>query len=421
MLPYFLSILDLKSLMYPAVTSDRKPLGIAEFVGLMALLTSLVALAVDAVLPAFPQIKSDLGVADMNHLQFLVTFVFLGMSIGQLVFGPVSDSIGRKTAIYIGMGVFVAGAVLASQATSLPVMLVGRFLQGVGAAAPKVVIIALIRDQYSGREMARITSFVMSVFIAVPAIAPLMGQLTLMLAHWPTIFYAMLVQATVATLWLAVRQPETLHPEHRRPVSLASLSYAAREIIKCRAAMLYTVGAGFVFASFMTYLSTAQPIFDGIYGVGALFPVYFSSLALIFGAASFVNGRIVRRFGMQLLCKVALTGVVTSALLYLGPVMLTGGQPPLWSFLIYLATTFFFLPLLFGNLNALAMEPLGHVAGTAATMVGSISTFVGLFLAMIIGSFYEGSLLPIVLGFGMLGATALVIFISAEKMHSDPI
>ncbi|MDX5594410.1 multidrug effflux MFS transporter [Pseudovibrio sp. SPO723] len=406
--------------MTQAVLSQGRPLGTAEFVALMALLTSLVALSVDAILPAFPYIATDLNVADQNHLQFLVTFVFLGMSVGQLVFGPVSDRIGRKPAIYIGMGIFVAGALLASQATSLPMLLAGRFLQGAGAAAPKVVIVALIRDQYSGREMARITSFVMAVFIAVPAVAPMMGQITLMVAHWPTIFYAMLVQASVATLWLALRQPETLAPEHRRPISPRAIGQAAMEIARCRPTMLYTVGTGLIFASFMTYLATAQPIFSGIYGINELFPLYFSSLALVFGAASVVNGRIVRRFGMQLLCKVALSGVVVISILFLGPVMLLGGQPPLWTFMVYLTLTFFFLPLLFGNLNALAMEPLGHVAGTAATMVGSVSTFIGLFLSMIIGSFYDNSLTPIVMGFAILGAASLMTLVAAEKAATGP-
>ena len=265
----------------------------------MALMISLVALSIDAMLPALPDIGRDLGVEKENDTQLVITALFLGLAAGQMLYGPLSDSTGRKPAIFAGVVLFIAGCLLSVFATSFTVMLLGRVLQGFGAAAPRIVTIALVRDQYEGRTMARIMSLVMAAFILVPALAPGVGQVILMVANWRAIFGVLLALAVIALVWFGIRQPETLAHDRRMPFSPGRIALAVRETCVSRVAFGYTIASGLIFGAFVGYLNSAQQIFQKQYALGAQFPLYFAVLALSIGGASYVNARLVMRLGMR--------------------------------------------------------------------------------------------------------------------------
>ena len=358
------------------VDQNRTGPGFVEFVTLTALMISLVALSIDAMLPALREIGDDLGARRANEPQLVVTALFIGLAIAQMIFGPLSDGIGRKPAIYVGMAVFIAGCLMSILATSFTVMLAGRFLQGIGAAGPRTVMVALVRDRYEGRAMARIMSLVMAVFILVPAIAPALGQGILMFGHWRAIFGLLLGLATLALVWFTLRQPETLPVERRASLSAARIALAIREVCVNRIALGYTIAAGLIFGAFVGYLTAAQQIFQEQYGVAERFPLYFATLALAIGGASYVNARLVMRYGMRRLSWAALLAMCGLSLGFLAIALAMAGNPPLWALMVYWMAVFFCLGLLFGNFNALAMEPMGHIAGVAAAVVGSLTTVI---------------------------------------------
>ncbi len=401
----------------PEVQKERKRLGTVEFVALMALIISLVALSVDAILPALPSIAQELGASDNNQVQLVVSFIFIGFAVGQIFCGPLSDSVGRKRAVYAGIVLFVTGCLLSIFATTFSMMLLGRVLQGTGGAAPRIVSTALIRDQYAGRDMARIMSMIMAVFIVAPAIAPAIGQLVLEAAHWRAIFGLLMVQAIIAVLWFALRQPETLGIEKRRPFSLSSFFAGVREFSKTRTSVTYTATAGLAFAALIGYLTSAQQIFQGLYAVGDRFALYFSILALSIGLASAVNSRLVMRIGMVRLSGAALILKSVLATIFFAVAWQQDGIPPLWQFMTYMVLSFFCVGILFGNFNAMAMEPLGHIAGTASATIGFGSTVISLVLGTVIGQCYDGTVLPLVGGFAALGWVALTLVLRAKNLE----
>lgn len=394
--------------------SNRSGTGFTEFVALMALMMSTVALSIDGMLPALPAIGQDLGVSGENDTQLIVSFIILGLAIGQMLYGPLSDSIGRKPAIYIGYGLFIIGCLISIITTDFTMMLVGRVLQGVGAAGPRTVTLAIIRDQYEGRSMARVMSFVMTVFILVPAIAPSLGQAILIIANWRAIFGAFLGLAAIAIIWFVARQPETLSLEHRRPLSLSRIISAIREICLNRIALGYTLTTGFVFSGFLGYLSSTQQIFQEVYHVGTQFPLYFGVIALALGSASFVNGQLVMRYGMHWLTSRAIYTLSLLSILFFALAFSYGGQPPLWLLMAYFMLIFFCVGLLFGNLNALAMAPLGHIAGIGAGVIGSLSTLISVPSGILIGQSFNGTVLPLVGGFAFFGVMAAITMNWAE-------
>ena len=400
-----------------SAVANRKTASEGEFVALIALLISLVALSIDAMLPALPQMGAELGVAQENDRQFIVSFLFLGLAAGQLLFGPLSDAVGRKPAIYGGLAVFVLGSLISAFASDFTFMLIGRLLQGFGAAGPRIVVVAMVRDRFEGRAMARIMSLVMAVFILVPALAPFLGQGVLEIAHWRAIFGAFVLLAVVGLVWFAWRQPETLAPERRLAFTPRRLWSAVAETCRNRTAFGYTIAAGLIFGAFIGYLTSAQQIFQDLYGVGRLFPLCFAVLALALGGASLVNARLVMRLGMRALCRwslLALTGISAAFFFF---ALAWGGVVPLWLMMAVFLLCFFCIGILFGNFNALAMEPLGHIAGVAAAVIGSITTLVSLVLGTAIGALYDGSLLPLVGGFAGLGLLSLLVMQWVER-HS---
>ncbi len=389
--------------------NNKKPVHFAEFVVLMALMTCLVALSTDAMLPALPEIGKELDVQRDNDNQLIISLLFLGLAVGQIIYGPLSDSIGRKLTIYIGFGLFILGCLMAFFATSFSMMLIGRVMQGIGAAGPRIVTVAMIRDQYEGRAMARVMSFVSAVFILVPVIAPLFGQMMLIVANWRAIFGAFLVLALIAASWFALRQPETLAPSRRIPFTLARITPATREIFANRPALGYTVAAGLISGAFNGYLNSAQQVFQVQYGLGRLFPFYFAILALAIGSASFLNARLVMRYGMRRLARLALRTLGVLSFIFGTIAAVLAGHPPLWALMIYFLASFFCIGILFGNMNALAMEPLGHIAGIGSAVVGSLSTLISLLLGILIGQSYNGTILPLVGGFALLSAASMVV------------
>jgi len=392
-----------------ASTKRKADPSLAEFVIIISLMMSLTALSIDAMLPALPQIGMDLQVQSANDRQLVVSAVFLGLAIGQLFFGPLSDKTGRKPAIYGGLSLFIVGSLISVFAVSFPMMLAGRLLQGAGVSAPRAVGLALVRDRYEGRAMARVMSFVMTVFILVPMIAPMMGQTILLFSGWRTIFGSFILLAIITLIWFALRMPETLAPENRAPLSLRRIIKATIEILKIRPALGYTIIAGLVSGLHLGYLSSAQQIFQEQYNLGELFPIYFAIIALSIGLASFFNARLVMRFGMRSLVTWSLLMILTLSIAVLGIAFLFEGQPPLWFLMGYLMLTFFGVGILFGNNNALAMQPLGHIAGVGAAVVGSLSTFISVPLGTMIGRSYNGTILPLVAGIAILTGLSLIV------------
>ena len=264
-------------------------------------------------------------------------------------------------------------------------MLLGRALQGLGAAGPRIVVVALVRDQYAGNAMARIMSLVLTTFILVPAVAPAIGQGILLVAHWRAIFGMLLALGLVTLIWFALRQPETLPLERRVSFSLAKIALGVRETCTNRVALGYTIAAGLVFGAFLGYINSAAQIFQDTYGVGRLFPLYFGGLALAIGGATYLNARLVMRYGMQRLAALAVGVIGGCSALFLVIAYATGGHPPLWALMIDLGIVFFCFGMAFGNFNALAMEPLGHIAGVGSAVVGTIMSLMSLVLGTLIG------------------------------------
>ena len=375
----------------------------------MAMMVSLVALSIDAMLPALPEIGRDLGVQRENDNQLIISMLFLGMAMGQIVYGPLSDSTGRKPAIYLGFGLFMVGSILCLLATNFTIMLTGRVLQGAGAAGPRIVTTALILDQYEGRAMAQVMSFVMAVFILVPIVAPALGQGILIVAHWRAIFGLFLLLALIAVIWFAFRQPETLPIDRRIPFSLARIMTAVSTVFASRPALGNALAMGFVFGTFIGYLSSTQQIFQVQYGLGTRFPLFFAILALSIGSAALLNGRLVLRLGMRPLSMWSLKILSTLSAVFWIIAYARAGHPALWLLMTYLIIAFLCIGVLFGNLNALAMEPLGHIAGVGASVVATLSTLISLILGTVIGQSYDGTILPLVAGFAVLSALSLII------------
>ncbi|HSJ52478.1 MAG TPA: MFS transporter, partial [Anaerolineae bacterium] len=300
-------------------------------------------------------------------------------------------------------------ALLSVLAASFPIMLAGRLLQGLGISAPRAVTLALVRDRYKGRPMARVMSFATTVLILVPMMAPSLGQTILLFSGWRGIFVGFILMGLLTLAWFALRMPETLAPEHRAPLSLRRITGATLEIARNRVALGFTVSAGLVSGAFLGYLNSAQQIFQEQYALGTLFPVVFGIISISIGLASLLNARLVMRFGMRFLVYRSLWAIIGLSLLALGIVLLLGRQVPLAFFVAYLMMTFLCVGILFGNQNALAMEPLGHLAGIGAAVVGSLSTLISMPLGTIIGQSYDGSVVPLVAGVALLSVLALAV------------
>lgn len=393
--------------------APTKRLGQSEFVALIAMLFATIAFSIDAMLPALPQIGQELTPQDVNRAQLIVTSFVFGMGFGTLFAGPISDALGRKRVILGGAALYILGAALASVAQSLELLLLARLLQGLGAAGPRVAALAVVRDLYEGRDMARIMSFVMMVFTLVPAIAPSLGALIIAGFGWRSIFAAFILFATLSGLWLAVRQPETLPPQDRRPLAFATLWAAAKEVMTNRLVVLTTLVQTLCYGALFAVISSTQQIFDITFGKADSFPVWFAVIALLAGSASLVNARVVVRLGMRYMIKVALLGqIVIAGLMVLAETSgLLTGNAFFAAYVFWTVSVFFMTGLTLGNLNALAMEPMGHIAGMTASIVGAVSTMLAVGIAAPVGMAFDGTPLPIVTGVLICAVLGWIIMI----------
>lgn len=388
-----------------------KPLSQTEFVALMAMLFATIAISIDAMLPALPDIAATLSPDAPNAAQLVVTSFVLGMGLGTLFAGPLSDTFGRKRVIMLGSAVYALAALVCYVAPTLETLLAARVIQGMGSAAPRTVSIAMIRDLFRGREMARLMSFVMMIFTVVPAIAPLMGQGIIAIADWHAIFLAYIAFSGLTMLWLGLRQPETLPPENRRSLHLGDLARATKELgrhpIIIASTLLQTLTLGALFAT----LSSIQPIFETVHGRADSFPLWFAVIAVASMSGSFVNSRIVMTLGMRRVLRgtyLAQLGLTLAALALLGSGLLTGDLAFV-AHLVWCVGLFGMMGLTMGNLNALAMEPVGHIAGLAASVISSLATIGSVILAIPVGLAFNGSVLPLLVGVAVLISLALVL------------
>jgi DHA1 family bicyclomycin/chloramphenicol resistance-like MFS transporter len=400
-------------------SNQRKPLGQIEFISLFALITSFVALSIDSMLPAFPAIAQSFALQDTKDTQLVVSALVLGMVFGELAFGPLSDTKGRKFAIILGMIIFCVGSLISLFAQSFEWLLIGRVIQGIGVSGPKIASRALIRDQYTGAAMARIMSFVMMFFILVPMLAPLLGQLIISFASWRMIFAFFIFMTFSVGIWFSIRQVETLTVDKRIPFSLKEIAKASKIILLSPAVMAYAATAGILFGALLLYIGMAQSIFQDIYSIVDQFPIYFAILASGVGVSSFLNGKLVMKYGMYKLSVSALVALGSFSLTLFIVSYLFNGQPPLILFMMISFLCFCCIGILFGNLTAMAMETLGKVAGLGASIVASSSSLVSVIFSVIAGRFYNQTTIPLALGF--LGAAIIGFYLvtKAQKIKNS--
>tara|TARA_B110000003_G_scaffold53347_1_gene53106 strand:+ start:58031 stop:59245 length:1215 start_codon:yes stop_codon:yes gene_type:complete len=395
-------------------TVSKKDTSQLEFILLMACLMSIVALSIDTILPALKPIGISVGTSNANENQLLITMIFLGLGFGQLIFGPISDSFGRKPVVYIGFLVFVLSSFLCIAASTIEIMVVGRILQGIGLSASRSISIAMIRDRFEGDNMAKIMSFVVTIFILVPIIAPTLGKFLLDNYGWESIFYSQLLFGILVLIWFWKRQPETLPEAYKKKFSTAIFIDGSKKFIKHKSAVIFTLISGLATGSFMVFLSTSQHIFEVQYGLVNEFPYIFGALAFSVGLATFTNGTLVVKFGMRRLVNIFVFVFSLTSLSY--SIIFYGSLNPDISILIcFLAIQFFSVGFLFGNVRSLAMQPLGHIAGIGAAINGFVSTIMAVPIATFIGGFVDTTALPLFIGFAGCGFGSLVLLLFVKQ------
>ncbi len=404
----------------PRFAKPTRPLALAELVVLLAALMSLMAFSIDSILPAMPDLAAALTPQDPTRAQLVISAFILGTGVGQLFIGPYSDSHGRRPALVMGVALFVVGALWGAAATSLTSLLAARFVQGLGAAASRVVSQSVMRDMFSGREQARVGSIIFSFFVLVPAVAPFIGQHIIAAVGWRGLFAAYVSMGLIVLSWYLIRQPETLQPERRRPFRVAAIFKAMIEVITNPVAFRYLIVMTLGFGQLMAYLSSAQAIYVDTLGVGDDFPLYFAGIALMSGTSGFLNARLVMRFGMRTLANWAFgVQVLIATPLFFGWQMGWFDQlspsVALWLFVFWSVTLFYMNGLTFGNVIALAMEPMGHIAGTASAVLGALSSILAVGIAAPIGLSFDGTPKALIGGVAACSAVALVLVWTDRK------
>ncbi|WP_077960589.1 multidrug effflux MFS transporter [Ensifer adhaerens] len=397
------------------------PTSFRERIVLYALLTSLTSISIDALLPGLRQIGVDLGVAPPLSTQHIISLFIFGMAFGELLLGPLSDAMGRKRALVLGLCVYALGTVIAMVAGSLEMVILGRFLQGVGVSGPKIATRAMIRDQFEGDAMARVMSFMFTLFILVPMLAPSLAQGIIAIGGWRSVFAVYLAAAGLLGVWLVMRQPETLTADKRIAFRPRLLLANGRRILSNGRVTLLIVATGLVFGAQLLYLSTAADLFFDAYGIGQTFPLYFALLATGIGLASFLNAKLVQRFGAEAMARHGFIGLAVAGLAMLAASSLWDGRPPLSVLLALGFAAFFAIGVLFGNLNAMAMRSLGQVAGLGASLIASGSSLIATLFAIGVGAFYDGTTLNLSAGFFLAGISALVLSQIAARADAAPV
>jgi MFS transporter, DHA1 family, multidrug resistance protein len=408
----------------PQTTSPTLSIPRWEFITLAAALMALNALAIDIMLPGLQQIGASLGVENENHRQYVITAYISGFGLAQLAYGPISDRFGRRAPLLIGLVIYVIAAFAASFAPSFTTLLILRFVQGIGAASTRVIAVSVIRDVFGGRAMAEIMSLVFMVFMIIPVIAPGIGQLVMLFSEWHMIFVFMAAIALAITAWTALRLPETLHPEYRRPFTVGSILGGFRIVLTNRISLCYTLAMMIAFGALFGFINSAQQIFVGIYGLGVWFPVLFATVAGMMAISSFVNSQLVGRFGMRRLSHGAIVGFMTvNCILFVLSLL---GPVPLPLFVCLFTAAMMQFGWIGSNFNSIAMEPLGHVAGTASSVIGFLQTVGGGVIGAGIGQAFDGTVTPLAAGFCAVSVIALLVVLFAERgklfqVHGAPL
>ncbi|MFZ1988601.1 MAG: multidrug effflux MFS transporter [Alphaproteobacteria bacterium] len=394
---------------------------------LIASLMAVSSLSIDNLLPAFGPIAKTFSLEPANRVQLVIYVYMVSMATMMIVYGPIADRIGRRSAVLGGLSIYFAGSVLATFAPSFEVLLAARVIQGVGAASTRVISLAIVRDRYAGREMARVMSFALMIFIMVPMVAPAIGDMFLKLGTWHTIFASMLVSSGLVIVWFALRMPETLHPEFRRPISVQAITQAFKKVVTTRVSIGYSTAQGLMFGCVMGYVGSADQIFESdVYHLGNLFPLIFASVVVGQGFAAFLNSRLVRRLGTRRISHTTICGFIAVSTVQLAVAVVTNGHPPLWFFSSMLTLSFLLFGLTVPNFNAMAMEPLGDIAGTASSFIGFYMTLIGAAGGLTIGQSFNGTVTPLLTGFVALSVGSLLIVFWTEHgqlfrpRHPDP-
>lgn len=383
-----------------------------EFVVLMACLMAVNALAIDMMLPALPHIGAELGIPDENRRQWVIAAYLLGFGGAQLFLGTLSDRFGRKPVLLTSMALYVVCSLVAAFAASFEILIAARIVQGLGAAASRVLTVSIIRDCYSGRQMARVMSLAFIVFLMMPALAPGLGQLVMLIGPWRWIFEGLGLFAAALMLWLVLRLPETLAPDRRLAIEFERIVAALRTVFVVRAAIGYTIALSLLMGALFGFINSVQQIYADVFRWPNLFTAAFSLMALSMASASFVNSRIVLRYGMRRISHAALVGYVCVSALNLALVL--SGYQNVWSFTALMCGTMFCFGMTSANFGAMAMEPVGHIAGTASSLQGFISVVGGALLGSFIGQHFDGTTVPLLLGFRGLGLLALFAVLWTE-------
>lgn len=410
----------------PPKAQSRLP-SFVEFVALIALMMGLTAVSIDNLLPAFPHVQARFGIADPNQLQLLIYVYMIGFALMQLVYGPVSDVVGRRPAVMIGIAIYAVGCVMAIVASSFGTLLLARVVQGMGAAASRVLAVAIVRDCFAGREMARVLSITFAVFIIVPVFAPAIGGFFLLFGGWQILFASMLALAVALAIWFGLRMPETLHPQYRLPFSAGRVLAGVRLTLTSRVTVGYSTAVALIFGCLMAYVGSAQQIFETeVYGLGSLFTVVFGAIAATMAVGAVINAQLVRRLGMRRLSHAATLGFVVMAAVQCGLAFYYDGHPPLLAFCLALAGNQFFASIAISNFNAMAMQPLGEVAGTASSFLGFYTTLFGALVGLLIGHSFNGTVIPLGIGYLVLSVLCLLVVLWTERgvlfqpHHPDP-
>ncbi|MEN3793348.1 multidrug effflux MFS transporter [Fulvimarina sp. MAC3] len=397
-----------------APNSETRGLPYWELVTLIACLMALNSAAIDIFIPALQDIGSALGVGAENQRQLVITAYLLGFGAAQLIFGPLSDRFGRRPVLLAGLGIYIAASLVAIATPTFEVLLALRAVQGIGAAATRVIAISVVRDCFGGRKMASVMSLVMMVFMAIPVVAPNIGQGIMLFGSWREIFVAIALFACAIGIWAFTRLPETLAPENRRELTGKRVFEAFRIVVTNRVAFGYTMATSLIFGVLFGFINQVEQIFTQTYELGPSFTLIFSITAVFMSLASFLNSRLVERFGMRRLSHGALFGFLGLALFHAFVAYEFGGATPIWFFVPIITLNFCLFGFIGTNFNSLAMDPLGHVAGTASSVLGFMQTFGGGIFGAIIGSYYDGSIVPLLVGFCVLGTGALICALVAD-------
>jgi MFS transporter, DHA1 family, multidrug resistance protein len=394
-------------------SARHAPLGFRAFVALQAALVGLNAFAVDIMLPGLPKIAESYNLEDRNTVQAIISSYLIGFGFGHLFMGVLSDRYGRKPVLVVGLIGYVIAAVVCVVAPTFGTLLVARAVQGICSSAPGVVSRAVVRDCYDGRTMARVMSLTMSVFMIIPVIAPTLGQLILLVADWHTVFGFLVAYGVVLLFFCATRLPETLPVDQRRAIRPKELREGLASVLGSRQTVGYSVAGGVFFGSLFGFLNSAQQIFVDVLHFGVWFPAVFAATATSMSLSSFLNSRLVERFGMRLLSHFATTCFLVLALIMLA-ISLSGAMNG-WILVPMLMAMMLLVGMVFANFASLAMEPQGHVAGIASSVNGAVTILIGAFYGFVVGQSFDGTTVPMATGFVISGGITILILLVIER------